>query len=98
MKYLLKGWANEEYNDYHFFIEDVSKDGLIVEYNTRITKFNKTVLEDEILYAVTATTYDNAVKGMIAFCNQQNINFHQIVLGRVLTKPYVANDFEYYAK
>lgn len=97
MKYLLKGWTDEEYQDYFFIIEDVSKDGLIIDYDTKIEKLNNTGLENQIIYNVTAPTYQDGVKGMIAFCTHQKIQFHKSVLDHVLTNPYVAGAFEGYA-
>jgi|GEM_PF-5426100 len=97
MKYLLKGWTNEEYQDYFFIITDVSNNGGIVDYNTRVEKLDNIGLENEIVYNVTSPTYEDGVKGMIAFCNHQNIKFPEIVIEHVLTNPYVAGAFEGYA-
>ncbi len=98
MKYLLKGWTNEEYQDYFFIIEDVSNSDGIVDYNARVERLKNIGVENEILYNFTALTYESGVKGIVAFCKNQSIKFPDNVINHVLTNPYVAGAFEGYSK
>lgn len=98
MKYLLKGLMNKNYNDFFLFIEDITKEGLIVNYNTRVERIEDIALDNEILYSNTTLTYEEGVEGIIEFCKEENIIFPLNVLQHISSKFYRSNDFEFYAK